>query len=359
MAVISYKCPNCDGELLFHPEGANYKCEYCNSLFSQEELDAMDPAKGKEEKAGAMDGNIPEDTVEENKETEGMVYTCASCGAQIVTDATTAATFCYYCHNPVILQGRLSGDFLPDKIIPFKISKEAAKTMFMQFVGRKKFVPKAFFHKKQIDNLTGVYFPYWVYEADMQAAVSGTGQKRRVWRTGDTENIEIRFFQIERQGDVHLDNITTNALSKANGELAEGVLPYDISQAEDFNMGYLSGFLAEKRDMEKTAVMNTSKTQADGAAENLLRNTVSGYSSFQVLNRNFIVNKEDYKYVLFPVWTVTYRGKDGKMYYYSLNGQTGKVCGELPLDMKKLTMAAVLAALGILILGMIGGYFLW
>lgn len=365
MAVISYKCPNCDGELIFNPAGGNYKCEYCTSLFTQEELEQMKPAEGKES-AEQPDGSggtpFGEETVDGTSaepEGDGMVYTCASCGAQVVTDATTAATFCYYCHNPVILQGRLSGDLLPDKIIPFKISKEAAKTMFMQFVGKKKFVPKAFFNKKQIDNLTGVYFPYWVYEAEVDASITGNGQKRRVWRTGDIEHTETKFYKIERQGDAHFENITGNALSKANGKLAEGVLPYDISKMEDFHMGYLSGFQAEKRDMEKTALAAKFNNEVANATENLIRDTVSGYSSFNITSKNIRTKEDNWQYVLFPIWTVTYKGKNGKMYYYSLNGQTGAVCGELPVDTKKLTLVSGLVALGILAVGLLGGFLLW
>ncbi len=39
-----------------------------------------------------------------------LVYICPSCGAEVVTDATTAATFCYYCHNPVVLSEKLTGN---------------------------------------------------------------------------------------------------------------------------------------------------------------------------------------------------------------------------------------------------------
>lgn len=359
MAVISYKCPNCDGELIFNPAGGNYKCEYCASLFTQDELEQMQPAEGKEEKEQSQTAEEETGKGEKQEQADGMVYTCASCGAQIVTDATTAATFCYYCHNPVILQGRLSGEFLPDKIIPFKITKEAAKTMFMQFVGKKKFVPKAFFNKKQLDNLTGVYFPYWVYDADIDASVIGNGQKRRVWTTGDVEHTETKFYRIERQGQVHVENVTGNALSKANRELAEGVLPYDISKMEDFHMGYLSGFQAEKRDMEKSAMTTSFNTQVMSATENLIRDTIHGYSSYSFSGKDFTTTREGWKYVLFPVWTVTYKGKNGKMYYYSLNGQTGNVCGELPVDTKKLAIVCSLVAVGILILGLLGGFLLW
>ena len=178
MAVISFKCPNCDGELIFDPSTQKYKCEYCFSLFSQEELDAMKPAQttepqnadaagagkvsGKpEDKKQSQPGNKADSGTEKDntenkesdkeagKEADAVTYTCPSCGAQIVTDATTAATFCYYCHNPVVLGGRLEGKFLPDQVIPFSVSREDAEKGFKDYVCKKKFVPRAFYNKKQ------------------------------------------------------------------------------------------------------------------------------------------------------------------------------------------------------------------
>ena len=157
MAVISFKCPNCDGELIFDPETQKYKCEYCGSKFTQAELDALQPAESEETDAGAADGSdeAEQETTEQQspdtKKKEGedggaeaVIYNCPSCGAEIVTDATTAATFCYYCHNPVVLGKRLEGKYLPNKVIPFKISKKEAEKRFLEYVGKKKFVPRHF-----------------------------------------------------------------------------------------------------------------------------------------------------------------------------------------------------------------------
>ena len=140
MPVITYQCPNCGGGLLFDPESQKYKCEYCLSLFSEGELkDLFEKEEGR-------------------REPEAMViYHCPSCGAEIVTDDTTAASFCYYCHNPVVLSGRLLGRFAPDEIIPFTIDREKAVEIFNQWIGRKRFVPKAFYSPDQIEKITGVY----------------------------------------------------------------------------------------------------------------------------------------------------------------------------------------------------------
>ena len=371
MAVISFKCPNCDGELIFDPETQKYKCEYCGSKFTQAELDALQPAESEETDAGAADGSdaAEQETTEQQsadtKKKEGedggaeaVIYNCPSCGAEIVTDATTAATFCYYCHNPVVLGKRLEGKYLPNKVIPFKISKKEAEKRFLEYVGKKKFVPKAFFNKKQIECLSGVYFPYWIYDAKLQGKLQGEGKKIRVWRTGDTEYTETKFYHVEREGEVNLKNLAENALQKANVQLVKGVLPYQFNEMKDFNMGYLSGFMAEKRDIEQKAVEGNMQATMKNSAEKLMRESVQGYNALSVNSFGVIPKKEDWSYALLPVWTVTYKGKDGKIYYYSMNGQTGKVFGELPVDYGKVTLTGIISAVVVLIIALIGGYFL-
>ena len=211
MAVISFKCPNCDGELIFDPTTQQYKCEYCDSKFSQEELDKMSPEMCTEQKAETPSGDIQDEKTGEEETQDAVVYTCPSCGAEIVTDATTAATFCYYCHNPVILGGRLEGEFLPDKVIPFEITREEAVKRFLEYVGRKKFVPKAFFSKQQIETISGVYFPYWNYQADVENVMQGEAKKIRSWTMGDIRYTETKVYHVRREGVVTLSNLTENA----------------------------------------------------------------------------------------------------------------------------------------------------
>ena len=354
MAVISFKCPNCDGELIFDPASGQYKCEYCISTFSQEEFDKIQREESTEKEVGASSGYIPNE--EAVADGEAKVYTCPSCGAEIVTDATTAATFCYYCHNPVILGGRLDGAYLPDKIIPFEITKEDAVKKFLEFVGRKKFVPKAFFNKQQIESITGVYFPYWNYSAKVEGALQGEGRKVRSWVTGNMRYTETKYYHVRREGVVSLTNITENALKKANADLARGVMPYHFDKMQDFQMGYLSGFFAEKRDIEKDGLTEVMQTNAKEYAEKLLRDTIENYSSVSVSNSGMKFCAEDWAYCLLPVWTITYKGHNGKIYYYSMNGQTGEVCGELPVDHKKLALVSGLVSVVILILGLMGGF---
>lgn len=336
MAVLTYKCPNCGGGMVFHPEKQNYACEYCLSEFTQEELDALNPAE----------------------QEEALIYTCPSCGAELATDETTAATFCYYCHNPVVLSGKLSGDQMPSLVVPFKIAREDAKDRFVSWIGKKKYVPAAFFSKKQIEKLSGIYFPYWTYDCTMQGNLNGTARDIRVWRTGDVEYTETKVFSVRRSGEIDLRDISRNALKKSQGKMMEGILPFNLKEAKDFHTGYLSGFQAEIKDMEKETFEPEVRTEVTGYAKNLLSNSVTSHTSFSIDNFHTDITEGKWHYVLFPVWVLTYRsGKE--MYYFAMNGQTGEVCGKLPVDTKKLgvTCAGIFAVITVLVT-LIGGLIL-
>ena len=74
---------------------------------------------------------------------------------------------------------------------------------------------------------------------------------------------------------------------------------------------------------------------------------------------NHRVNNERFQYALMPIWTLTYKARDGKIYYFSINGQTGKTCGELPVDQNKLIMLFLKVFIPMLIaLLLILGFFL-
>lgn len=348
MAAISYKCPNCEGELLFDPSDGGYRCEYCGSSYTQEELEAMTAKGGEKEAVEPAEGD-----------SEAVEYVCPSCGAQIVTDATTAATFCYYCHNPVTLTGRLEGSYLPDQVVPFAIDEQQARERFLAFVGRKWFVPKAFFDKKQIEKLSGVYFPFWSVEADGHGELDAKGARVRVWTDGQMEYTEKTFYDVRRAGELEIRNLGKLALQKANRELVEGVLPFDMKAAKDFHMGYLSGFLAEKRDLEKAGMETSVHRELQEYARGIMEDSADEYSSLHVRSCQFTSWQERWRYAMLPIWTITYRGRDRKTYFYSLNGQTGKVYGELPVDYKKLGLVSGLLALAVAAIGLMGGAFLW
>ena len=354
MGAITYKCPNCGGELTFDPALQKYKCAYCLSEFSQSELEALSPDEGKEMSPEPEEAYAEQ----EDKDSEGQakIYSCPSCGAQIVTGPTTAATYCYYCHNPIVLEGQVSGEFLPDHIVPFQISREKAVETFRTYISRKKFVPKAFFDEQQIEKLTGIYYPFWLYECVLDGTVDGTGTKVRVYRMGDTEVTERNIYHVGRSGRIGFKGITRDALKDTARRLVENVQPFSLDGMKPFSMGYLSGFQAEKRDLEKDGFERELQQETEKYAKDLMQEDISGYSTVTLESSKFQVVQEDWQYIFLPVWVLTYAGKNNKIYYYAMNGQNGNVYGELPIDGKKLGLVSLIVFIAVTLLGLMGGY---
>ena len=366
MAVVTYKCPNCDGGLIFDAESQKFHCEYCLSYFTEEELKKAGQATTEEKAEESREAeNASGDKSAEEAETpaseegegaQGYVYVCPSCGAEVVVDSTTAASQCCFCHNPVVISGRLDGNYKPDCVIPFAIDQDAAMERFFKWFKKKWFVPKGFFTKKELKKISGVYFPYWVCDCESQARINAKATKVRSWRSGNMKYTETSTYAVVRAGDIKFKDLSKNALSKANKELAENVQPFDFSQVKDFNMAYLSGFEAEKRDIESDELKGQVMDEVAGYSAELLRSTVSGYNTVTLTDQEANVNVK-WRYALVPVWLMTFKS-GGKDYFFAMNGQNGTTCGKLPLSRPKMAaLFASIAAVAAFIVLYLGGVF--
>lgn len=342
MSAITYKCPNCGGSLVYDPEAGVLSCEYCLSKFSREEFSADEQSPVNEE---------PVQTEASEQETHNAVwYRCPSCGAEIITDETTAATLCFYCHHPVVLAGRLEGEYLPDGIITFEYTKEQAIEKFHQWIQGKKFIQKGFYSKNQIEMMTGVYFPYWLYSCETDNYIVGNSKDVKITRVGDIEHIETKIYQNSRSAKVNFRYIPRNALLKAQSDLLKGIFPFEFGALKKFHMDFLSGFQAEKRDVDKAGIREGIRQNVRTHASARMKNTVSAQSSFSLVDQRFKIEEEQFQYVLLPVWILTYKGMTGKTYYFAMNGQTGEVAGKLPVNHFKINVCCMLIFWGIFIL---------
>lgn len=337
--VVSYKCPNCGGGLKYAP-GKGFECEYCLSDFTQEQLEAANQPEQTAAAAENASAQQPADAVPG----EAVIYSCPSCGAQVMTDATTAATCCHYCHNPVVLSGKLSGEFEPDIIIPFVLTKEQAAEQFRKHCQGKTFLPKDFYSEQQIEHLYGVYYPYWVVSSEISGSYSARGEVEKITRVGDDRHINITVYNVERAGAVNLRDITGSAIRSEDAELLKYVLPFELAKGVDFSMTYLSGFRAEIRNLEQSDLQPEIERTKKELTQQLLKRDVSGYSSLNSEKTVVNTKSEQWHYALLPLWIVTYRYGD-KLYMYGINGQTGKSFGELPVNTNKLAGVSVAVAL--------------
>ena len=350
MATITYKCLNCDADLTYQPGTGNFGCAYCGSSFTKEELEATIHQDSLVDEQEETIGNMDSDTA--------VVYKCPSCGAELVTDGTTAATFCFYCHNPVIMEGRLSGEYTPDSVIPFAIPKEQVKEQLIAWCKKKKYIDDGFFSEMQLEKLTGVYFPFWLVDGSVNATYAARSNSLKVWVLGNVEYTETTQYAHVRGGQIDINELTLGALDRQDAELLNGIYPYDLSAVKKFDMKYLSGFFAEKRNIERKAVEPKAAETARTVARERLEDTVVGYGAITGQQLHLDSESYDWQYALMPAWMMTYRYKD-ELYYFAMNGQTGKIAGRVPVSTKKINrLAGIIAGVG-LVLGALMGGMMW
>lgn len=337
MSTISYKCSSCGGPVKYSATLCKFSCEYCGTVYEEDEAKSLPVLSGQD------------DIVETAADGEYLEYHCPSCGADIVTDETTVATTCYYCNNPIVLAGKFDRTQMPNKVIPFKIDKSRALGLFEGWIKTKKFVPKSFFNdKKEIEEVKGVYFPYWLYDTTVHVDLDRTGSRTYSRTEGDYRVTYEKHFRIIRKGDLDVKNLPKIALSKSNKILVESVYPFDFNDAINFESSYLSGFVAENKDIEKEELIDSINDDVFRYSSRVVSGSMTE-ERVNVVHSDITSEKGSFKYAMLPVWTVSYNDKESeKRYFFSINGQSGKVVGELPIDKLKLCLSGLLLVLPLL-----------
>lgn len=340
MDAVQYKCPNCGGGLLFDADKQDFKCEYCDSVFKEEDFFHKDENLNVE--------TAETETSDENFE-NAVLYVCPSCGAEVVTDETTAATTCYYCSNPVVLSGKLSGELKPDMIVPFKIDKKGAIDKFKEMCGKKKFLPKNFVSESRLEEIKGVYFPYWYVDCETNGSMNAKSRHVRSWVVGDIKYTETTVKGHFRQGEMQIRNMPEAALKSKDKDIMRYVCPFNSQELVPFSMSYLSGFFAERRNIEYKEIENEVDAKIKSFSTDKLKSSINEVN-VSVTDSMINLGEKRWRYNLLPVWVLSYKHKE-KNYIYALNGQTGKVYGELPVCNKKLgaLFAGVAAGVSILL----------
>ena len=332
LAVLQeYKCPCCGGAIEFDSSLQKMKCPYCDNEFEMETLASYDDAL-KSEAADDMQWKTEAGGEWSEGETEGLrVYVCKSCGGEIVGDETVGATACPYCDNPVVMMGQFAGDLKPDYVIPFKLDKKAAIAALNKHYGGKKLLPKIFSKQNHIEEVKGVYVPFWLFDADAEANVRYKATKTRVWSDSRYNYTETSYYSVIRGGTLGFRRVPVDGSTKMDDTLMESIEPYDFSGAVEFQTAYLSGYLADKYDVDAETSITRANERIKKSTEEAFRETVEGYDSVITENLGINLQNGSAKYALYPVWLLNTKWND-KTYTFAMNGQTGKLVGDLPMD---------------------------
>ena len=326
-----YKCPCCGGAIAFDSTLQKMKCPYCDTEFEMEALEGYD-AELQSEKSDNMEWETAAGGDWQEGETDGLrSYVCKSCGGEIVGDANTAATACPFCGNPVVMMGQFSGALKPDLVIPFKLDKKAAKAGLMKHLTGKRLLPKIFKDQNHIDEVKGVYVPFWLFNGSADADIRYKCTRTMTHREGEYNVTDTQHFMVHRAGTVKFERIPVDASSKMPDENMDSIEPFDYKELKPFSNAYLPGFLADKYDVSVDDCAPRADERCKASCQSALRSSVSGYSTCVPEEEHIRVRRGKVQYAMLPVWMLHTRWK-GKNYLFSMNGQTGRLTGDLPMS---------------------------
>ncbi len=347
---LDHKCPSCGANIKFNPVSQKWDCEYCGASYELNTFQKETQEKDKKEKREKSE-NITSTNYNE--------YSCKNCGAVIITDENTSATHCVYCGNTAIMKDRLKGEFQPDKMIPFKTTKEDAIYEFQKLIAKKRFAPKEFSAKENIEKISGVYIPFWLFDGKTEGGINATGKKIRCHRRGDYDITETTYYKCHREGNEEYIDVPVDGSTKFDDNIMDSIEPYDYSEFVEFNSSYLAGFLAEKYDQTSKDVNARAIERVKNTLIENLRSDIRGYTEVTVDSSNINVESGDVEYALLPVWMMNINYKE-KTHVFAMNGQTKKCVGNIPIDYsralrKSFAVFAGITAIAFLISLLIGG----
>ncbi|GHU82894.1 hypothetical protein FACS1894196_1930 [Clostridia bacterium] len=330
MNMLEYKCPKCGGAIAFDSQKQQMACPYCDTTFDVETLKAYDEALRTAQPETA-DWQLPDEQWRADERENIAVYACQSCGGEIVGDRTLGATSCPYCGNPVVMTAQFSGTLRPDFIIPFKVDKAAAKNALTAHYQKKRLLPRAFKSENHIDEVKGVYVPFWLFDCDVDASIRYDATRTRAWSDAKYDYVETSHFLVTRDGCLAFDRVPVDGSSKMPDDLMESVEPFDYTALADFQTAYLAGYLADKYDVDAQTSIPRANERIRSSTEAAFINTVEGFNTVTPQSSSIHIKDGGARYALLPVWLLNTRYK-GRQYSFAMNGQTGKLVGNLPVD---------------------------
>ena len=330
MNLLNHTCPTCGGTIQFEPGIQKVVCQFCRNVFDAERFRPKDSILDKE-RSGQSGWNYTGKAWLQNEQAGMVVFSCRSCGAEIVAEATQGTATCIFCRKPAILTAQFSGTLRPDLIIPFKLRKEEAIKALEKHYLKKTLLPKAFKDYNHIKEVKGVYVPFWLFDALANSHITFTAEKVRTWSDSSNNYTETSYYRAVREGALLFSHVPVDGSKVMDDKLMESIEPYNMQDSLDFQTVYLTGFFANKFDVDSQLCFARADERIRQSTISAFQQTVKGFDRVNLGGAQINLTNREVKYGLLPVWMLTTIWKD-KEYVFAMNGQTGKFIGDLPLD---------------------------
>ncbi len=400
----NYQCPNCNGRMYFDGKLGLLQCEFCESTFTPQEVERIFAERQAKADAAARteqsDGNTPDvgtpsekttsaaeasvseaakvhpkrsvsdDPIQaylenahwDDADTENLrAFNCSSCGAQLLVDQVTAVTSCPYCGNNAVVPGQLSDMLKPDYVIPFKLDKDDAIAALKEYYKDKKLLPKNFTEENHLEEIQGVYVPFWLYSGEALADYMLHGAISTTWSDSENMYTETEHYDLHRAGTMEFERIPVDGSSRMPDAHMDAIEPFDYSELTDFSVAYLPGYVTDRYDLNVQECDSRARKRAEETSAQTIMRTISGYEDVRVTSGESELAWSNIAYALLPVWMLHTKW-NGNDYLFAMNGQTGRLIGDLPVDNGKMVrhflaiFAIVCVVIVALVLFAFGGY---
>ena len=313
LSAESVKCPTCGSNIVYEPELGSMMCRNCGNIYSPDTMESRGSLGISKEHDYMGDSDVSGD----DKKRHEIV--CNSCGATLIADENTMSTMCPFCGSPALITRRMTREFKPDYIIPFKIDKDQAKTIAKNWLNTRSYVPWGFKNKCRLTNMTALYVPFWLLDCVVHSEMGGTGK------------IGGRALEVNAKMAYHVKGVPFDASVKIANKLMEAIEPYDYKDMVRFESKYLQGFYADKYDQVPTDITNRIVRRIDKFSRDEIGLISHRYQEFEVRSEKNLTWMSDasVKYCLLPVWFMTVEF-EGSTYQFAINGQTGEASGQVP-----------------------------
>ncbi len=325
----TYQCPNCGGNMVFEPETQSLHCSYCDHRID----------------LNGEHSNVENDleqglSTDEQWDDEAIVFHCENCGANNIRQKKDLTSVCPFCGSTSVIETDELPGIKPQRIIPFKITKEHAFESFKKRVKKSFFVPKDFKKNFKIDRINGVYLPAWTFDTNVFVSYDGRLGKYYTVTVGSGKNrhteTRIRWFHIRGTKQYFFDDLFVLSGRKLSDKQIRPILPFDTNNSLVYQQQYVSGFSAEHYDVGLKDGWNKARVNAESQMKTMIANSYN-HNVVDYINIRPVYSNIKYKYVLVPTWISNYRYHN-KNYYFLVNGENGRLYSKTPVSVLKVCL---------------------
>ncbi len=348
-----FKCPNCGAVTAYSIDQVGLVCEHCGY---QQKVQADIVGTQAEQFEFSLDNlaKAAHGWGDERKELK-----CLSCGAEIAIPAESLAATCAFCGSNKVVQASASQDQLrPKFLIPFKINAQKCNQIAREWLGKSWMVPKELKNYAAMDAFTAIYLPYWTFhavtDASWQAEVGH--QVRERYYDSSSKSWKTRTKTVWRweSGNANLDinDLLVAGTERVSARHLGNVDRFDLSDIVTYATLYLAGMQAKGYDRPLEPAWEIAR---DVMREKTRKACISQASTSQVRNFSMKLDfaDESWRYLLLPVYLAAYQF-NGKTYHAIVNGQTGEISGQRPVNWRKIWLVIAMILVPGALTGLVG-----